>query len=277
MEKKDYKNILCETTEDGIVTITLNRPKVNLFNREMGRELIDALHKFYFSETERVLILTGAGSAFCAGEDLKEIDFAASPIEQADRTRKALYQYHNIVHAILASKKPIFAALNGVAAGAGLSIALACDERFGFKNIKADLVPGFASIGLTPDAGMAALLERLVGYHESKKWLRPGFSLAIDDPGSQKVIRSCTNLSEDPRDLLDWVQDQARKLMQSLSLAEFGATKAIQNVGLIHHLLNNVFPMELDLQVKLELGPDFREGLTAFREKRKPKFNQGSG
>lgn len=271
---KEYKYILREKTDDGIVTITLNRPEVfNAFNRKMAEELLDALDNFEDAEDEWFCILTGAGKAFCAGEDLKNINLDASPKEQEDATRKALKSYHQIIYAILESSKPIVAALNGTAAGAGLSIALACDERFAVGPGEARLIPGFATLGLTPDAGMIALLERFMTKRQVSEWCEKGFSISPRDAKEMGVIDGFFERNDvEPK--LEVPRIYARNLKETRSLKEYGATKALLNAEILDLLDNRIFGLELEYQVRLEQGEDFQEGLTAFREKRKPRFNK---
>lgn len=269
MEK--YKHILYDKTDDGIVTITLNRPEVfNAFNREMANELLNALCDFENAEDEWFCVLTGAGKAFCAGEDLKNINLDASPQEQEYATRKALSSYQAIISAILDIPKPMVAALNGVAAGAGLSIALACDKRFIVGSEENKLVPGFATLGLTPDAGMIALLERFMTNRQVSNWCERGFSISQRNAAGM-FMADWFPESNDP---LDEIRTYARNLKETRSLKEYGATKSLLNAEILDLLENKVFDLELRYQVELEQGADFREGLTAFREKRQPRFNQ---
>ena len=268
---KEYKHILYNKTEDGIVTITLNRPEVfNAFNREMANELLCALDAFEDAEDEWFCILTGAGKAFCAGEDLKNINLDALPEEQARATFDALTDYHMIISTILETPKPIVAALNGIAAGAGLSIALACDKRFAVGPGEAKLVPGFATLGLTPDAGMIVLLERFMNKRQVRDWCEKGFSMSERDAEGMFMISGFSELG----DLYDSPIAYARNLKENRSLAEFGATKALLNAEILYLLDKHIFDLELKHQPELEQGEDFREGLAAFKERRKPRFNR---
>ncbi len=284
MTSQKYKNILYETTDDGITTITLNRPEVfNAFNREMASELSDALSNFANEKDEWFCILTGSGKAFCSGEDLRNIDLDASDEEKREFTREALGSYHKIILQILESAKPIVAALNGTVAGAGLSIALACDERFAVEGDKNMLIPGFSGIGLTPDAGMVPLLGRLVGYQETKKWLAPGTHMTFSkvceprNAGEFQDFRIISALYFDMERMKFGINEFAHRLRRDRSLAEYCATKVLLNADMREKFLNGIFKMELKMQTLLEQGEDFREGLTAFREKRKPRFNRGLG
>ena len=270
----DYEHILY-STEDGITTVTLNRPEVfNAFNRKMGEELQSALECFKMSRDEWFCILTGAGKAFCSGEDLKNIDLDLPAGEQARNTCEALDSYQGIVYSILGTPKPIVAALNGTAAGAGLSIALACDERFAISGDKNMLVPGFGRIGLVPDAGMVPLLQRLVGYRRAKEWLEPGFGISMKEACDSRDLVS--TLYDNTETMLAGVKEYALCIRESRSLAEFGSTKILMVEGMMD-ILDKIFYLELELQTRLELGDDFREGLAAFKEKRKPNFNRVIG
>jgi 2-(1,2-epoxy-1,2-dihydrophenyl)acetyl-CoA isomerase len=273
MEK--YKHVLREKTDDGIVTITLNRPEVsNAFNRTMAAELLDALHCFSEAEDEWFCILTGTGKAFCSGEDLRNINLDVPKEEKEEFTHTALDSYHSIILAILESQKPIVAALNGTAAGAGMAIALACDERFAVVGEKSMLIPGYADIGLTPDAAMAPLLERLVGYRICTRWLRPGFRISMRNAENSGVfLNGGYDIFFETAVMMNVIREDARKeFLEKRSFSEYCATKAQMNAGMLNKL-KTIFPMEIDLQTELEQGDDFREGLMAFREKRHPVFN----
>src|SRR5947209_2326957 len=160
-----------ETSRAGaVLTITLNRPDVlNAFNAELHRALAAAL-KDARDEEVRAVVVTGAGRGFCVGQDLTE--FREAPGDIGDRLRAG---YHPTILAIRSLEKPVLAAVNGPAAGAGLSLALACDLRVAADS--ASFVPAFVSIGLVPDSGGTFLTRRLLGYARAFEWLATGRKL----------------------------------------------------------------------------------------------------
>src|SRR3989440_4978910 len=157
-----------ETSRDGgVLTITLNRPDVlNAFNAAMHGALQAALKEARDAEV-RVVVLTGAGRGFCVGQDLTEFREAAGDI--GERLRSS---YHPTILALRGLEKPVIAAVNGAAAGAGLSLALACDLRLASDS--ASFVPAFINIGLVPDSGGSFFATRLLGYARALEWLASG-------------------------------------------------------------------------------------------------------
>src|SRR5260370_1216130 len=164
-----------ETSRDGaVLTITLNRPeKLNAFTGEVHKALSAAL-KEARGDDVRAVVITGAGRAFCVGQDLTEFRDAAGDI--AERLRAT---YHPNVLAIRALEKPVIAAVNGVAAGAGMSFACACDLRLAADS--ASFVPAFIRIGLVPDSGGTFFVTRLLGYARAFEWLCSGRTLSADE------------------------------------------------------------------------------------------------
>ena len=163
-----------ETRRDGgVTTITLNRPEVfNAFNAALHARLADALAEAADPEV-RAVVITGAGRGFCAGQDLTE--FRESP----DIGESLRGTYHPNIRAIRALEKPVIAAINGAAAGAGLSLACACDVRI--ASDAAVLAPGFIGIGLVPDAGGAYFLARILGVPRAFEWMASGRRLTADE------------------------------------------------------------------------------------------------
>ena len=161
-----------EVTRDGAVqTITLNRPDVlNAFNGAMQRALQAALKDAARDDELRAVVVSGAGRGFCVGQDLTEFREAAGDI--GDRLRSG---YHPTILAVRSLEKPVLAAVNGPAAGAGLSLALACDLRVAADS--ASFVPAFVSIGLVPDSGGTFFTRRLLGYARAFEWLAMGRKL----------------------------------------------------------------------------------------------------
>src|SRR2546423_8020422 len=251
-----------EVTRDGAVqTITLNRPDVlNAFNRALHKALRDALKEARDPEV-RAVVLTGAGRGFSAGQDLKEFG------ETADIRDALRESYHPNVLAIRALEKPVIAAVNGVCAGAGLSLACVCDLRVAADD--ASFVPGFIGIGLVPDAGGTYFLHRLLGASPAFEWMSSNRRLTAAEAHAWGLVSEVTEA-----DAL-----QARVAESAAELAA-APTRAI---ALTKRLYDEAATSTLEEQLEREAAAqaeaaqtdDFREGVAAFGEKREPRF-QGS-
>ncbi len=249
-----------ETQRDGaVLTITLNRPDVlNAFNGAMHKALNAAL-KEARDEAVRAVVITGAGRGFCVGQDLTEFRDAAGDI--GDRLRST---YHPNIVAIRALEKPVIAAVNGAAAGAGMSFACACDIRI--ASHAAVFVPAFVNIGLVPDSGGTFFVTRLLGYARAFEWLSSGRRLNATEAHEWGLVSEVA----DP----DALPARAAELAATLAALP---TKAI---GMTKRLLDRAGGSTLDEQLEWEAqlqavatqSEDFREGVQAFLEKRKPSF-----
>lgn len=259
-----YETILVETGE-GIGTVTLSRPDVlNAFNDAMTTELQGALKALERDGEVRALILTGAGRAFCAGQDLQSIKgkyAGTEPPHFGDDLRK---RYHPIITRLRTTEKPIVAAVNGVAAGAGCSLALACDLIVASE--KASFIEVFAKVGLVPDSGSTFFLPRLVGFAKAME-----LCLLAEPMEAQEALRiGLINKVVAPDQLLPAAREWAAKLAS-------GPTKAF---GLAKRALNRSLANDLEAQLEYEAycqeiagrTQDHREGVLAFLEKRKPTY-----
>src|SRR5919198_1174616 len=181
-----------ETSRDGaVLTITLNRPDVlNAFNAAMHRELAAAL-KEARDGSVRAVVLTGAGRGFCVGQDLTEFREAAGDI--GSRLRDT---YHPNIRAIRALEKPVIAAVNGVAAGAGVSFACACDIRLAVDG--ASFIPAFINIGLIPDSGGSYFVARILGPERAFEWLSSGRKLSADEALAWGLVSEVVPANELP-------------------------------------------------------------------------------
>ncbi|MCB2380039.1 enoyl-CoA hydratase/isomerase family protein [Hymenobacter sp. BT635] len=248
--------------QNGVATITLNRPEVfNAFNNPQSYELQDALQQAADDDSVRVVVLTGAGRAFCSGQDLKatqdEADFSF-----ADTLHK---RYNPIIRAMRAMPKPIIGRLNGVAAGAGCSLALACDVLI--ASTDASLIEVFINIGLVPDSGSSYFLPRLVGTLKA-------FELCT--LGSKVTAEEALRLG-----LVNQVVAPAELDAAVATMAARYATAPTRSIGLIKQMLNKAGTASLDEMLDYEAecqqaageSADYREGVAAFTEKRKPVFN----
>jgi 2-(1,2-epoxy-1,2-dihydrophenyl)acetyl-CoA isomerase len=249
-----------EVARDGAVqTITLNRPDVlNAFNRALHKALREALKEARDPEV-RAVVLTGAGRGFSAGQDLKEFGEAA---DVRDALRES---YHPNVLAIRALEKPVIAAVNGVCAGAGLSLACVCDFRIAADD--ASFVPGFVAIGLVPDAGGTYFLHRLLGASRAFEWMSSNRRLTAAEAQAWGLVS----------EVVEADGLQAR-------VAELAATYAAlptRGIGMTKRLFDHAdgatleeqLAMEAQLQAAATQTEDFREGVAAFLEKRAPRFS----
>jgi 2-(1,2-epoxy-1,2-dihydrophenyl)acetyl-CoA isomerase len=259
----DYQFIRCDVAE-GVAELTLHRPDVlNSVNRLMAAELHGALARIRDDAAVRALLLTGAGRAFCAGQDLAEAmpqdGSPAPPIEDLVRG-----SYNPVVLAIRAMEKPVVAAVNGVAAGAGANLALACDIVLASES--ASFIQAFSKIGLVPDTGGTFVLPRLVGPARATALAMLGDKVTAPEAAAMGMIWRAV-----PADRL---ADEARALARHL------ATQPTRALGLIKRLINRSLTndlagqLELEAELQGEAGrtEDYREGVTAFLEKRGARF-----
>jgi 2-(1,2-epoxy-1,2-dihydrophenyl)acetyl-CoA isomerase len=248
------------TERDGsILTITLNRPDVlNAFNQPVHEALGRALKDARDAEV-RAVVITGAGRGFCVGQDLTE--FREAPGDIGDRLRSL---YHPNVLAIRSLEKPVIAAVNGAAAGAGLSFACACDLRIAAES--ASFVPAFVNVGLVPDSGGTFFVERLVGYARAFEWLNSGRRLSAAEARAWGIV---SEVVEDTR-LAECSAELARGLA-ALPTRAIGMTKRLLD-GARSRTLDEQLEREAQLQTVATGTDDFREGVASFLEKRAPAF-----
>jgi 2-(1,2-epoxy-1,2-dihydrophenyl)acetyl-CoA isomerase len=246
------------TRDGGVLTITLNRPDVlNAFNRTMHAQLREALTDAE-DEAVRAIVLTGAGRGFCVGQDLKEFG------ETRDVAEMLRANYHPNVLAIRALEKPVVAAINGPAAGAGLSLACACDIRI--ASDAASFVPAFIAIGLIPDSGGSYFVSRLLGAARAFEWMTSN--------------RKLTAVEAHAWGLVGEVVEADRLLERATEVAATYAGAPTRGVGMTKRLFDHAQTATLDEQLELEAElqseatktDDFREGVAAFLEKRAPRF-----
>lgn len=250
---------------DGIATITLNRPDVlNALNGTLAQEIHKAVVQASGDPDVRCVVITGEGRAFSAGADLTEIEPAyrageIPPLGDALRQR-----YNPMVQPIVECTKPVVASVNGVAAGAGASLALACDFRI--ASDKARFFQAFIVIGLIPDSGANYFLPRLVGLAKALELAMLG-----DMIDAQEALRLGLVTKVVPHDSL---ADETRAFAAQLAA---GPTKAYSLARRAMHFgsahdLEQTMDLEADFQQELATSPDHIEGVTAFLEKRSPKF-----
>jgi 2-(1,2-epoxy-1,2-dihydrophenyl)acetyl-CoA isomerase len=246
------------TRDEGVLTITLNRPDVlNALNAAVHEGIADGLEQARDPDV-RAVVLTGAGRGFCVGQDLTEF-------QQAPDVRERLRtHYHPNVRAIRALEKPVIAAVNGPAAGAGLSLACVCDIRIAADT--ATFVPAFIGIGLVPDSGGSHFVARLLGPARAFEWMTSNRRLTAAEAHAWGLVSGVVG---------------ADRLGESV--AELAATYAAaptRGIGMTKRLFDNAPTATLDEQLELEAElqseatqtEDFREGVAAFLEKRAPRF-----
>jgi 2-(1,2-epoxy-1,2-dihydrophenyl)acetyl-CoA isomerase len=249
-----------ETSRDGaVLTITLNRPDVlNAFNSDMHRGLAAALKEARDGGV-RAVIVTGAGRGFCVGQDLTE--FREAPGDIGSRLRG---NYHPNIRAMRALEKPVIAAVNGAAAGAGMSLACACDLRIAADS--ATFVPAFINIGLIPDSGGSYFVTRILGPARAFEWLASGRRLTAAEAHAWGLVS----------EVVEAEALAARAAELAAQLAELPT----RGVGMTKRLLDHAVTATLDEQLEREAQlqaaatqtEDFKEGVAAFLEKRPPKF-----
>ena len=249
--------------EDQVLLITLNRPDVlNSFNRPMGACFREALDRAGADRDVRCVLITGAGRAFCAGQDLAE---ALPPDQEPPDIRDIIRDTYNpAIRGIRGIEKPVVCAVNGVAAGAGANLALACD--FVLASEKASFIQAFSKIALIPDSGGTFFLPRLAGLARATEMAFLG-----DRIGAQQALdwgliyRTCSaeNLSQESTKL-------ARKLAAGPTRA-YGLIKRAFNSSL-SNTLDDQLELERELQGMAAQGDDYLEGVTAFQEKRAARF-----
>jgi 2-(1,2-epoxy-1,2-dihydrophenyl)acetyl-CoA isomerase len=246
--------------QDGIARLTLNRPdRLNSFTVQMHEEVADALAGL---DGARVLILTGAGRGFCAGQDLA--DRAVAPGQAVDLGESVERRYNPLIRRLTSLPMPVIARVNGVAAGAGANIALACDIVIAAKSAK--FIQSFAAIGLIPDSGGTWVLPRLVGQARALGLALTGDPLLAEQAAEWGLIWKAV---ED--DQLDTEVDAVAARFAS------GPTRGLARIKqMIRDSWSHALETELDHQrdAMRELGysDDYREGVAAFMEKRKPSF-----
>ncbi|WP_108807394.1 enoyl-CoA hydratase-related protein [Aquimarina spinulae] len=248
--------------ENGVARITLNRPDTfNSFNREMALLLQKTLDECNANDEVRAIMLIGNGKAFCAGQDLKEV---TSP-ELNPGFRKILEEHYNpIISRIRTIEKPIVAAVNGVAAGAGANIALACDTVVASE--AASFIQAFSKIGLIPDSAGTFFLPRLIGFQKASALMMLGDKVSAKEAEQLGMIYKIFETETFEEE----VTKLASKLAQMPTKA-LGLTKRLLNQSLVN-TLDEQLAIESDLQIESAESEDYAEGVNAFIEKRKPIF-----
>lgn len=249
------------TESDGISTITLNRPDVlNAFNERLLTELHDALKSTEQDSKTRCIVITGAGRAFCSGQDLKSHTGA----ERRSLRESLLKRYNPIIRRMRTMDKPILGMINGVAAGAGCSLALACDMRI--ASDQASFIEVFIRIGLVPDSGSHWFLTRLVGLGKAFELASLGDKIEAAEAERIGLVNKVVPHADLEKVTVEYARRFAKAPTKAIGLIKRGLNKAASSD------LETALEYESYLQEIASLTDDHQEGLTAFLEKRPPNF-----
>jgi len=249
-----------DITRDGaVLTLTLNRPEVlNAINLAVHRGIADGLKQSRDPEV-RAVVITGAGRGFCVGQDLREFD--EHPGSTGDMLRAT---YHPNVLAIRALEKPVIAAVNGPCAGAGVSLACACDLRVAAES--AAFIPGFVGIGLVPDSGGSFFLVRVLGQARAFEWMTSNRKLAAAEALQWGLVSSVVPDAELPGRTAELAAGYAAAPTTAIAMTKRLFEQA--QLGTLEEQLE----LEAEVQTLATETEDFAEGVAAFRDKRPPRF-----
>ena len=253
-----YKTIIYEV-ENNVAWLTLNRPdKLNAFTEEMNKEVMQALRSAEKNQEVRCIVITGSGRAFCSGEDLASVD------QNTDHAEFLRTRYNPMIQKISSIEKPVVAGVNGVAAGAGMSLSLVCDFRIASEN--ASFIEAFIHIGLIPDSGSLYYLPRILGHAKAMELAVLGEKIKAEEAKNLGLVTSVSPADDFQADLKAFSERLANM-----------PTKAI---GLIKRYLYESWTESLPDMLEKEaygqrtagLTEDHQEGIKSFMEKRKPTF-----
>lgn len=258
------KIILVEK-KNGVGIVTLNRPdKLNAFNDELTFSLQDALKEMEKDKEVRAIVLTGAGRGFCSGQDLQSRSVTQAMGQQTSLGDSIRRRYNPVIIKLRRMEKPIVAAVNGVAAGAGASLAFACDYRIAGDNVA--FIQSFSKIGLIPDSGSTFILPRLIGLTKAFELMLSADKLDANEAFKLGLINKVVPA--------DQVLTEALALAEKLALGPtkaFGLTKRAVNRA-VYPDLEELLEYEATLQEIAGRSKDFEEGVKAFQEKRQPAY-----
>jgi len=246
---------------NGVCTLTFNRPNVfNSFNRDLALQLQKALDDAEKDDAVRAIVLTGEGKAFCAGQDLAE----ATDPEGPELQTIVRDHYNPIIERIRTIEKPVIAAVNGVAAGAGANIALACDITIAKKS--ASFIQAFSKIGLIPDSGGTFFLPRIIGSQKALALMMTGDKVTAEQADAMNMIYKAVDDEQFEAEVKSFSETIAAMPTRGLGLTKKAVNQSFSND------LTAQLALEEELQTEAGMTYDFREGVNAFLEKRKPVF-----
>jgi 2-(1,2-epoxy-1,2-dihydrophenyl)acetyl-CoA isomerase len=256
-----YKTILFESCQ-GIARLTLNRPdRLNAFTAQMHEEVADALSEVEADPKTRVLLLTASGRGFCAGQDLTERDVHAGPLDLGKTTRT---YYNPLIRRLTALPLPVVCAVNGVAAGAGVNLALACDLVIACSSAR--FVQAFSGIGLVPDAGGTWALPHLIGQARALGFTLTGGTLSASIAAEWGLIWKAVDDEHFEAEREALLEQLARGPTRGLGAAKLAIRSAACAT------LDEQLDLESELQRQCGLTKDYKEGVSAFKERRRPDF-----
>lgn len=248
---------------EGVGIISLCREeRMNVFNLESGRELIEAIFDAGTDKNVRCIVITGSGKVFCAGGDISLMEKVLE--EGGDDLRLLPVYLHTIIAEVRRLEKPVISAINGVAAGAGIGIGLAADLVYASESAK--FVLAYANIGLSPDGGATFLLAREMGYHRAMELMLTGKTLTSDEALKLGLINGVFESGE----LFGAVHEMAKKIAAGPTTA-FARAKSLFNSAFFEHVETQL-EKERQALIRQFDTADFREGVSAFLEKRPPRF-----
>ncbi len=254
-------SVITTAIHDKVGTLTFNRPEVyNSFNRELALTVQASLDEFAENKEVRAIVLTGHGKAFCAGQDLQE----AMADNGLDIAQIVDEHYNPLIRKIRTIQKPVIAAVNGVAAGAGANIALACDVTVATSS--ASFIQAFSKIGLVPDSGGTFTLPRLIGFQKASALMMLGDKISAEEAERLGMIYRWFNDEDFARE----VKSLAAKLA-NLPTMGLAFTKKLLNQSM-NNSLEDQLELEKHWQTAATHTYDYKEGVDAFLNKRKPEF-----
>jgi len=261
----DNNNVLVVEQDGGVLTLTMNRPDtLNAFNREMLIALREAFERAASDDSVRCIILTGAGKGFSSGADLNNLrdQYADGGTPTLGPYVRELYS--PLVLAIRTIEKPVIAALNGVAAGAGASMALACDLRIASE--RASIVEAFVRVGLIPDSGGTVILPLLVGLAKASELAFTGARISAEEALRLGLVNRVVGVDDLVPETLKWAHELAALPTRAIGLTKRGFNHALLPA------LEELLEYEAQLMEEAGRSHDHREGVIAFLEKRTPQF-----
>ena len=244
-----------------VVILSLNRPEVfHSFNREMSHALLEALSTAEEDNNIRAIIITGSGKAFSAGQDLTEATAVDGPTIE-----NILNEHYNpLVRSIRSMNKPIIAAVNGIAAGAGANLALCCDIILASN--QSSFIQAFSKIGLIPDTGGTFFLPRMIGFHRAMAYMMTAEKMSAQEAKDCGLVFKIFDDQSFLEDCIGFATNLANMPTRALAL-----TKKALNIS-FSNTMDQQIGVELLLQIEASQTHDFKEGIEAFLQKRKPNF-----